>query len=1496
MKDIVLITMQGQLRDRTVSLKRGCESVLWLGTEEPQGADAARACARAIKDGVLLESCNGVSFVLPGTKGSHSSLLVGYDSAVMLALVGEGVHDRMALYVRTVPQERPARMVLACEEGQAVELGRGESCEIRYDSVYVSKHHAKLLFSEGSFYVQDMRSGNGTFVNGEQLCPYQRRRLVAADIVRVGDLRLTVARSCVLLWPPAEVSLLPQLRTMIRSDADLPSIACDDIKRGNVDPFYPAPWLCESIQTPSLVVDPPPQAVCEDSRPPLLQLGPSFLMGLSAVYYGGNAVAGLMRGDAIVTLMPSICMALAMVGTTIIWPVVSSVYERRRSQKLERVRESRYVAYLDGVEDSLDDLAVRQTKALNLRLVSIETILMRARERSALLMSHTRDADDFLCVRAGTSTLPLKVDVNWPEQHFSLEDDLLWDRVAALRQSMPTLRDVPVGLDLYSHSCTGIVGDDEHVWEFARGLLVQICALYSYTEVRIALVANACTKAEWEPFAYVPHLLGSANEQRGVATTAMGVSRLVRQIVQVQGQGEAHLVMLCAGADLYREAHSLWASREDETHTSVSLVFLARRLNDLPRECDSIVEIARPLQEQAGQRGGARMFLRSDVAGTTRMFNPDVSVTKEEAWEFARGMARIRIDGSAANKRACDTAGFLELYRVGRTEQLNLAHRWATSDAAQSLRVPVGLDARGDCVCLDLHEKADGPHCLVAGTTGSGKSEFIISLVLSLCTCFAPDEVSFLLIDYKGGGLAGAFDNAKRRLPHLAGTITNLDGRLIGRALVSLKSELRRRQRILNDARSLTGEATMDIHRYLALYHQGMVLTPLPHLFVIADEFAELKQQEPAFMDELMSAARIGRSLGIHLILATQKPAGVINDQIWANARLKVALKVADAADSREIIHRDDAATLRRPGDFYALVGYDEDFRRGQAAYAGGPYVARERYERRRDVTVSLLDEEGQTIASLAPARTSAKSETSELNALLSLIERTARAQELCARPLWLKPLPRVVTLDDLAARYDTHLLPVTTCVVGELDDPASQSRHCLTLDVREAGNILLYGVSGSDVQGLLRAMLLSMLGRCGDDDLWVYVIDANASCLGCLKELPCVGGAAKGEDEQGVAQLLRVVEEEFARRRVLNEECAAARPPLVVAIADLCALVEELPHYEERITALARDGVRMGIYVLATAGGANSVRARLRSCFATVVPTMLSDAMDYAVLLGERCEVAPAPYERRGLARWQSSILEFQGAAFAKTSEGEAIAAFVRAHVDGQSSVPQVRTLPARVLWRHMNTLRTRSLPVGYSKRLVEPAWIDCAQGEAVLVVGNDRRSLSRYARGIVDVWARSGERTYCVVDLWSHMVHRQGERILNEAQGVDAFFAQGQAAEGVKFVLVLDAARIVQGLSSDGHQEFQRLVTSPCPGADPCLILVSEQWRLSGIYDEWYRAVVARGRGVWVADGFDEQGIFRVPRSAIERVEPSGRMEGFLIDAGKTEPVALLEGGEAT
>ena len=229
--------------------------------------------------------------------------------------------------------------------------------------------------------------------------------------------------------------------------------------------------------------------------------------------------------------------------------------------------------------------------------------------------------------------------------------------------------------------------------------------------------------------------------------------------------------------------------------------------------------------------------------------------------------------------------------------------------------------------------------------TGSGKSEFIITYILSMAINYHPYEVSFVLIDYKGGGLTGAFENKETgiKLPHLAGTITNLDTVEMNRSLASIQSELRKRQRMFNEARDKLNESTIDIYKYQNLYRRGLVDKPISHLFIISDEFAELKDQRPEFMEQLISTARIGRSLGVHLILATQKPSGVVNDQIWSNSKFRICLRVQDKSDSMDMIKCPDAAELKTTGRFYLQVGYNELFAMGQAAWAGAQYYPTEK-------------------------------------------------------------------------------------------------------------------------------------------------------------------------------------------------------------------------------------------------------------------------------------------------------------------------------------------------------------------------------------------------------------------------------------------------------------------------------------------------------------------------------------------------------------------------
>jgi DNA segregation ATPase FtsK/SpoIIIE, S-DNA-T family len=271
-----------------------------------------------------------------------------------------------------------------------------------------------------------------------------------------------------------------------------------------------------------------------------------------------------------------------------------------------------------------------------------------------------------------------------------------------------------------------------------------------------------------------------------------------------------------------------------------------------------------------------------------------------------------------------------ELLNILSVDDIDLEKNWSQSQVYQSMAAPIGVKAKNQIEYLDLHEKYHGPHGLVAGTTGSGKSELLQTYILSMALLFHPYEVGFVIIDFKGGGMVNQFKN----LPHLIGAITNIDGREINRSLISIKAELKKRQELFAQYQ------VNHIDAYIKKYKKGETKIPLPHLILIVDEFAELKTDQPEFMKELISAARIGRSLGIHLILATQKPSGVVDAQIWSNSRFKLCLKVQNQEDSNEVLKTPLAAEIKEPGRAYLQVGNNEIFELFQSAYSGAPTAA----------------------------------------------------------------------------------------------------------------------------------------------------------------------------------------------------------------------------------------------------------------------------------------------------------------------------------------------------------------------------------------------------------------------------------------------------------------------------------------------------------------------------------------------------------------------------
>lgn len=509
---------------------------------------------------------------------------------------------------------------------------------------------------------------------------------------------------------------------------------------------------------------------------------------------------------------------------------------------------------------------------------------------------------------------------------------------------------------------------------------------------------------------------------------------------------------------------------------------------------------------------------------------------------------------------------------------------------------------------LNLHEKAHGPHGLVAGTTGSGKSEIVQSYILSLAVNFHPYEVGFLLIDYKGGGMANLFKN----LPHLLGTITNLDGAESHRAMVSIKSELARRQRVFNEY------GVNHINGYHKLYQLGKAREPIPHLFLISDEFAELKKEQPEFMKELVSTARIGRSLGIHLILATQKPSGVVDDQIWTNSKFKLCLKVQNEADSREMLKTPDAASIVQPGRAYLQVGNNEIYELFQSAFSGASYHDEQEREE-GDQRVYLVNRigQGQLInQDLGGSLESNRIHKTQLDVVVGYVKNEFLKTKLPkVKSPWLPPLQPVMVsplferITDSAIHKELNL----NIPVGIEDIPEEQKQIEYQIQFLKQGHVIFFASSGYGKTVFLETLLLGLCALNSVKNLHAYLLDFGNNALLPLKALPHVADYITYDNLEKQQKLMALLFKEMKQRKQLMADAMAqnfeiynqmAEQPLpaIVLFIDNYDVVKELEMDENFFVQLARDGVNLGIYLAITASRSSVVKYALMNQIKTKI------------------------------------------------------------------------------------------------------------------------------------------------------------------------------------------------------------------------------------------------------------------------------------------------------
>lgn len=1441
------------------------------------------------------------------------------------------------LYTEELTADRQQYKKYRTIKAGILRIGRSDQNDIIYSSGYASGIHAQIEIDNGTYVVSDMRSGNGTFVNDRRVT---RQRLYPGDVIYIAGLKIIVGCGILAVNNPggmvkcSEKMLIPYLQPPVREQRERNIL---DNGRAREQLFYKSPRFRREIEKAGIRIDSPPPREQGNEMPMIYTVGPSMTMGLASMFMGVFAVSNaLSSGSGISSALPSIVMSVSMLGGTVAWPILSRKYDKKRKIEKEEERKEKYRMYLMEVRSRIQQIEYYQRKILNENYVTLDECITRIQGRERTLWERSFGHSDFLTVRLGRGEVPLQVTLEYQEPKFEVEEDELQREMEELVYETRIMGEVPVGLSLYDNFLTGIIGRRQEECSFIKGLIFQIAALHSYDEVKMVFLYDEAEDMQWHFVKWLPHVWSDDGDIRFVATNPGEEKEIsiylekqlaLRQAEEGKQENLPYYLIFSMDKELAENMEIIGQILKLKENMGFGMVALYDQIGSLPKECGTVLDVGSEL---------SRMYRQDDISGEYINFCPD-AFAEPDCGRLAVTLANIRLYRDNRNRQLPDMISFLDMFRAGKAEHLNALTRWKENDPTLTLETEIGVDAAGNPFKLDLHEKFHGPHGLVAGMTGSGKSEFIMTYILSLAVNYHPYEVAFILIDYKGGGMAKAFE----KLPHTAGIITNLDGAMVNRSLISIESELKRRQAVFQEVSKQINISNIDIYKYQKLYRDKVVHEPMQHLFIISDEFAELKEQQPEFMKQLISAARIGRSLGVHLILATQKPAGVVDDQIWSNSRFRICLKVQEKADSMDMLKRPDAAELTKTGRFYLQVGYNEIFELGQSAWSGASYVPKDKVEEKQDMSVQVIDRTGRIVKQKAPdERRIAATEDKQLDAVTKYLAALAKEEHIKIKQLWMEPLPEKLSLDSLRKKYGLEVgirrEDGNFCLeplVGEIDDPQNQAQYPMKLPLSAEGNTIIYGATGSGKTMLLTTMIYSLIQDHTPDELNLYILDFGSEVLKGFAQAPQVGDVVLISESEKVANMFSMLRKELESRKKMMAACGGSfdsfirgseekRPAIVIIIQNFAAFTESYEDYVQETAGLAMDGSRYGIYFVLTAANASGVRYRVAQNFPSVYALQLNDETDYSIVLGNVGRQYPGKVTGRGIFR-NERVYEFQTAAVTEGAGGmdEVRAECTRQErewlsAEGRRRAERIPILPEKVdlafLQDDIDAGSWLSYPAGVDKNSLkvrcfnlEPHMVNVVtyQEESCSFVESFCRLAAVCKKADIIVLNAKPEFSsaskeglmYCSgeKELVKGAEYIYQELLKRNNDTKDAWEEGKEAPAYRKLLCIVNGYRdFVRCLPEEFLEKWNAMMERIADFWGCRFIIADGSLSLGSISAEnWYGKQVGRNEGVFVGNGLTDQYELSVTRLTRELRQEIPDDFGYVVEKGRAHLVKLLD-----
>jgi len=1300
------------------------------------------------------------------------------------------------------------------------------------------------------------------------------------------------------------------------------------------------------------IPDPPTISTSATSTPLWLMVLPAgaTLLGVALMMVSGGNMS---------TVIFSAVFMLVSYGASIL----TYVYQNRAQKKERRKKEEGYRRSLETVEQKLAGLAKEQQEVRRWTDPDVDECLQWALDRSSRLWERSPQDDDFLSLRLGIGSLPSSVTIKAPEPSTGQVGDdpteSLRREAAALAQRFATVSEVPITISLPDVGVLGIAGPCSQTASLSRALLCHLVAHHSPDEVKIA--AFFSNEDDWAWLRWLPHVHPHEGEsRRRLACTSKQVRALANELQEEWNRRLARsearagneppplprLVILAEHPHALGET-AIRKAMEEGKRLGAYVITLAERSADLPHQCGAVVELR--------VNGKARCAFTS-APGHPVEFEPDVA-DLNQAEQLSRALAPVYPARTTGAEELPTLVRLMELYSVDRVEELDAWQFWTANRPYRdrSLAAPIGIREGGRLRYLDLYdsESADGPHGLTGGTTGSGKTEMLQTLITSLAIRYHPHDLNFLLVDLKAYDLPKGLE----ALPHLVGVAANdketieVARRLIARALTALKAELGRRGKLLKEAR------VSNIDQYQRLHYEKGYKEILPRLIVVVDEFRELAKAEPELVDDLVTLAAQGRFVGLHLILATQQPAGVVSDQIQANVNFRLCLRMTRTEDSQAVIGGPDAAFISHRGRAYLKVGEGRpepvQIARSRAAYhptgaskAEVPSIVEVALDGERH----LLWSEGET-----KRGAEGEAETWEVQAICSYLRRVAEEHDLLkdVRQLWLNPLPPRLFLPDLLTARgdggwdggtwrptDRRLRPV----IGRLDDPARQRQPPLEPDLGRRGHLFICGGPGSGKSTALRTLIISLAMAHSPDALHLYCLDFGTFALQVFERLPHVGAVIRPDEPERVQRLFRwLLEELDTRKRWLVQHGAVSLPAahargiddapaaLVLVVDNFASLRDGYPNAMDILAQLAREGQAVGIHLVLAADRPTALPPGVLSNVSLRMALQLTDAADYGMIVGHTGGLIPESLPGRGL--WGGeAVLECQVAlpvAGETEAEREAnlrglIGEMERAWSDRERPMP-IGVLPSVVpfsdillpaptdRWPDHPPGAPLRVPLGWDDLTLAPIGVDlAADGPHFLVTGPPQSGKTT----VLHTWLLALAETFppemvqfilfdtfkeslgALSDLPHVRYLAVGEEEQRKVLGdLRAIFQRRRAERRARhrlpiLVLVADDCEFLTSDTVKSQLEQHARHDHPLGFH----LLLAGPVAEMGRYDTLYRQVLANRSGLLVGsnDLIQDSAVFNlsIPRSQAGRPLPPGR--GYLVRRGQARLVQVATAGD--